>query len=325
MQTCCVVLRSCLLLAVLGVAMPSDGGEKLCSMSSLSAKFSDLKVIAGGGSGIVFAGVDEDLRKEVPFCKNTSANVALKRLTLKGKGHCRVALREVRLLKRFQHENVISALKVVDVNGASIDDPSVENFRDLDSVFIVQELLDLDLHSILETHGKLSVDHAKLYMYQLLRGLKYIHSANVLHRDIKPGNLFVRASDLTLKIGDFGLARVFDDRYDHKGYLTAVVTTRYYRAPEVMLDLGNYSFPVDVWSSGCVLAEMLLGKVLFPGDNDIDQLNIIARAFGLRTECMRTDEGSFPAHLFAGHPAEGKAQVFIFWKIFSCLFLSGLI
>lgn len=278
---------------------------KLSTLGSLSDKFSDLKVIAGGGGGVVLSGVD----KSCSNCENHRVSdgdnvpVALKRLSLIGKGHCRVALRELRLLKRFKHENLVRTMKITDANGSIIEDPSMENFKDLDSVYVVEELLDTDLHKI-QASNKLPLETTKLFLYQLLRGVKYIHSANVIHRDIKPGNLFINIDDLTLKIGDYGLARVFDDLYDHGGYLTALVSTRYYRAPEIMLNLGNYSFAIDIWSVGCVFGEMLLNKVIFSGENDLDQLNVICDAFGITVEDFDTQNATFPQHRFDGLPPE---------------------
>jgi len=272
--------------------------EKLSSLGALSSKFSDLKVISGGGGGVVLSGVDKHLPDK------ESTNVALKRLSLVGKGHCRGALRELRLLKRFNHENVVKTYKITDPCGCTIEDPSMENFKDIDSVYVVEELLDSDLHKVIEKNDKLPLDTTKLFMYQLLRGLKFIHSANVIHRDIKPGNLFIKAEDLTLKIGDYGLSRVFDDKYEHKGYLTALVSTRYYRAPEVMLSLGDYSYGIDIWSAGCVFGELLLGKTIFPGDNDLDQMNVISSAFGIEAENIYEQQPSFPEHWFENIPPE---------------------
>lgn len=98
----------------------------------------------------------------------------------------------------------------------------VVSLTEVNSVYIVQEYMETDLCQLLEK-GLLSEDHARLFMYQLLRGLKYIHSANVLHRDLKPANLFVNTEDLVLKIGDFGLARIMDPHYSHKvGQITLI-------------------------------------------------------------------------------------------------------
>lgn len=303
--------------------MPLENG-KLFTLGSLSDKFSDLKVIAGGGGGVVLSGVDKS-------CSYSSRSphepdkVALKRLSLIGKGHCRVALRELRLLKRFKHDNLVKTIKITDANGSIIEDPSMENFKDLDSVYVVEELMDTDMHKILESNDQLPLETTKLFMYQLLRGIKYIHSANVIHRDIKPGNLFINTDDLMLKIGDYGLARVFDDLYDHEGYLTALVSTRYYRAPEVMFNLGDYSFSIDIWSAGCVFGELLLSKVVFPGENDLDQLNVICNAFGTSAEIFDTENASFPEHYFEDFPPEGKLKLCIIKKYGIIFFLSLIV
>ena len=102
-----------------------------------------------------------------------------------------------------------------------------------------------------------------LYLYQN-RGLKYIHSANVLHRDLKPSNLLLNTT-CDLKICDFGLARVADPDHDHTGFLTEYVATRWYRAPEIMLNSKGYTKSIDIWSVGCILAEMISNRPLFPG------------------------------------------------------------
>ena len=283
--------------------MPSDC-KSTSSLCDLSLNFSSLKVISGNGNSVVLSGVDNSMLNGTS-CNKVNAAVALKRLSLVGKGHCRIALRELRVLKRLSHENIIKTLKIIDSNGKTLD-PYVETFSGIDSVYVVEELLDSDLQKIIERNGKLSLETCKIFLYQLLRGLKYIHSANVVHRDIKPGNLFVKTDDLTLKVGDYGLARVFDYRYKHKGYLTALVSTRYYRAPEVILKTGDYSYPIDIWSAGCVFGEMLLGKVLFPGENDLDQINCICRVFGIKIENIFEQVSLFPDHLFKGFSCDGK-------------------
>ncbi|MED6275862.1 Mitogen-activated protein kinase 14A [Characodon lateralis] len=129
-----------------------------------------------------------------------------------------------------------------------------------------------DLNNIVKCQ-KLSDDHVQFLIYQILRGLKYIHSAGIIHRDLKPGNLAVN-EDCELKILDFGLARHTDDE------MTGYVATRWYRAPEIMLNWMHYNMTVDIWSVGCIMAELLTGKTLFPGTDHINQLQQIMRLTG---------------------------------------------
>lgn len=138
--------------------------------------------------------------------------------------------------------------------------------------------METDMYKLLKTQ-KLSNDHVCYFLYQILRGLKYIHSANVLHRDLKPSNLLLNTT-CDLKICDFGLARVADPEHDHTGFLTEYVATRWYRAPEIMLNSKGYTKSIDVWSVGCILAEMLSNKALFPGKHYLDQLNYILSVLG---------------------------------------------
>ena len=148
---------------------------------------------------------------------------------------------------------------------------------DFHDVYIVSELMETDLYRIIYSKQSLSIDHVKYFVYQILRALKYIHSANVIHRDLKPSNLLVN-SNCDLKVCDFGLARgVLDDNQtkDHSSrpLLTEYVVTRWYRAPEIMLACHEYDKPVDIWSTGCILAELLARKPYFPGDDYIDQVS----------------------------------------------------
>ncbi|GAX82696.1 hypothetical protein CEUSTIGMA_g10122.t1 [Chlamydomonas eustigma] len=115
------------------------------------------------------------------------------------------------------------------------------------------------------------------FLYQVLRGLKYMHSANILHRDLKPSNLLVNAN-CDLKICDFGLARTSNNT--EKEFMTEYVVTRWYRAPELLLSCSEYHTPIDMWSVGCIFAELLGRKPLFPGKDYVHQLNLITKVIG---------------------------------------------
>ena len=125
----------------------------------------------------------------------------------------KVALREVRILRKLQHENIVKIHDVLYPDGEGAGNR--ETLAKAPAVYVVQELLDTDLRGVIDG-GALTGEHARLFMYQLLRGLKYLHSANVLHRDLKPENLLINLEDLVLKIGDFGMARILDPDYSHK-------------------------------------------------------------------------------------------------------------
>uniref|UniRef100_A0A6U2DNT4 Mitogen-activated protein kinase n=2 Tax=Hemiselmis andersenii TaxID=464988 RepID=A0A6U2DNT4_HEMAN len=171
-------------------------------------------------------------------------------------------LREIRLLCCFNHENVLSIKDLImppDASGVCED------------VYIITELLDTDLSKVIYSPQPLIDDHCQYFLYQILRGLKYLHSARVLHRDLKPGNLLVN-SNCDLKICDFGLARLDEDT--NPSTMTAYVVTRWYRAPE-LLYLKNYSEAIDIWSVGCIFAEILGRKAFLQGKNYQDQLTVI--------------------------------------------------
>ncbi|KAM6389936.1 mitogen-activated protein kinase 7 [Rhynochetos jubatus] len=140
--------------------------------------------------------------------------------------------------------------------------------------------MESDLHQIIHSAQPLTLEHVRYFLYQLLRGLKYIHSANVLHRDLKPSNLLVN-ENCELKIGDFGMARGLGADPRHaKAFLTEYVATRWYRAPELLLSLHRYTCAIDMWSVGCIFAEMLGRRQLFPGRNYVHQLQLIMAVLG---------------------------------------------
>jgi len=179
-------------------------------------------------------------------------------------------IREIKLLKHIKHENIIS---IIDI----FRPPSKIEFED---VYIVSELMDTDLHQIINSLQPLSDDHLQYFVYQILRGLKFLHSANILHRDLKPSNILCNR-DCLIKIADFGLARVLDEQ---DPFLTEYVATRYYRAPEVILTWKEYTRTIDIWSVGCIFAEMVLRKPLFEGKDYIHQVTRITDITGSPTE-----------------------------------------
>ncbi|NXG99779.1 MK12 kinase, partial [Loxia leucoptera] len=177
------------------------------------------------------------------------------------------AYRELRLLKHMKHENVIGILDVF------TPDITLEKFNDF---YLVMPFMGTDLSKIMK-HEKLTEDRIQFLVYQMLKGLKYIHSSGIIHRDLKPGNLAVN-EDCELKILDFGLARHTDSE------MTGYVVTRWYRAPEVILNWMHYTQTVDIWSVGCIMAEMITGRPLFKGNDHLDQLTEIMKITGTPTQ-----------------------------------------
>lgn len=205
--------------------------------------------------------------------KPSGQKVAIKKITpFDHSMFCLRTLREMKLLRYFNHENIISILDIqkprdyesftevylIQVGFILF----VQIYRKLLTRF-VQELMETDMHRVIRTQD-LSDDHCQYFIYQTLRALKAMHSANVLHRDLKPSNLLLNAN-CDLKVCDFGLARSAASTEDNSGFMTEYVATRWYRAPEIMLTFKEYTKAIDVWSVGCILAEMLSGKPLFPG------------------------------------------------------------
>jgi len=158
--------------------------------------------------------------------------------------------------------------------------------------------MNTDLHQIISSNQTLTDEHVQYFLYQILRGLKYIHSAHVLHRDLKPSNLLLNAN-CDLKICDFGLARVATPDEADQGFLTEYVATRWYRAPEIMLSWKEYTKSVDIWSVGCILAEILGRKPLFPGKDYMHQLHLIIDILGT------------PSHADTEYIASEKAKQYI--------------
>uniref|UniRef100_A0A672RWW3 mitogen-activated protein kinase n=1 Tax=Sinocyclocheilus grahami TaxID=75366 RepID=A0A672RWW3_SINGR len=207
-------------------------------------RYQNLTPVGSGAYGSVCSAYDVRLRQKVAVKKLSRPFQSLI--------HSRRTYRELRLLKHMKHENVIGLLDVFTPAA------SLEEFNE---VYLVTNLMGADLNNIVKFQ-KLSDEHVQFLIYQLLRGLKYIHSAGLIHRDLKPSNVAVN-EDCELRILDFGLARQTDDE------MTGYVATRWYRAPEIMLNWMHYNQTVDIWSVGCIMGELLKGKVLFPGNDCI--------------------------------------------------------
>ncbi|KAG1881274.1 kinase-like protein [Suillus subluteus] len=212
------------------------------------------------------------------------------------------ALREIALLRHFSsHENITG---LIDVDAIS---------PDFQEVYIFMEPMEADLHQIIKSGQHLSNEHVQYFLYQILRGMKYVHSAAVIHRDLKPGNLLVN-SDCELKICDFGLSRGFGSAPDEQvGHLTEYVATRWYRAPEIMLAFRGYTRAIDVWSIGCIFAELMLGRPLFKGKDYVDQLNKILDVLGTPEEDVINRIGSDKAQLYIRSLPVKKAA--LLWKL----------
>ncbi|GLD97445.1 hypothetical protein PINS_up006129 [Pythium insidiosum] len=218
-----------------------------------------VKTIGSGAYGVVISAKDTRTDKTVAI-KNIQR--AFDDLT-----DAKRIVREIKLMRHLNHKCVLG---VDDI----LEPVSLAKFED---VYIVSELMATDLHRVIYSRHALSDEHIAFFMYQMLCAMKYVHSANVIHRDLKPSNILVNPN-CELKICDFGLARgIFPEE---ELELTEYVVTRWYRAPEIMLGCMKYTKEVDVWSMGCIFAEMMSRKPLFPGQDYIDQLHLIMNALG---------------------------------------------
>ena len=230
-------------------------------------RYTPLESIGTGAYGVVCAAKDNKTGRKVAIKKISKA---FDILTIAKRTY-----RELKILRHLRHDNIISILDVME--------PPQEdnNFHD---VYVVLDLMESDLHHIIHSVQPLSEEHIKFFLYQIARGLKYIHSANILHRDLKPSNLLINRN-CELKIGDFGMARgISSTPDDHAMFMTEYVATRWYRAPELMLSLTEYTGAIDIWSVGCIFAEMLGRRQLFPGKNYLNQLQLILSVIGTPTE-----------------------------------------
>lgn len=221
--------------------------------------FKKLEKIGEGTYGVVYKATRKENPHEILALKKI-------RLDMDEEGVPSSAIREISLLKALSHSNIVKLWDVVPLKN---------------KLYMVFEFLDQDLKKHMDqTSAPLSPDLIKSYLFQLLTSIAYCHSRRILHRDLKPQNLLIDQTG-KLKLADFGLARAFGvplRTYTHE------VVTLWYRAPEILMGSDTYSTPVDIWSIGCIFAEMLTKRPLFPGDSEIDQIFRIFRTMGTPNE-----------------------------------------
>ncbi|PAV65843.1 hypothetical protein WR25_13519 isoform B [Diploscapter pachys] len=218
-------------------------------------KFDSLTKIGEGTYGTVYRAVH----------KKTGLAVALKKISLSkdSEGVPSTCIREITLLKDLDHNNIVKLYDVI--------------YADL-SLYLVFEFIDRDLKDLLDSapNKQLSLAHVQSFTHQLLQALAYCHTRRVIHRDLKPQNMLVKKNGI-IKLADFGLARNFgipSRPYTHE------VVTLWYRSPEILLGARCYTTSLDIWSLGCIIAEMASGAPYFAGDSEIDQIFKIFRILG---------------------------------------------
>nr|KYP73273.1 Mitogen-activated protein kinase 19 [Cajanus cajan] len=221
-----------------------------------------LEVIGKGSYGVVCAAIDTHTGEKVAIKKiqdvfdNTSDAIRI--------------LREVKLLRLLRHPDLVDIKRIM-------LPPSKREFKD---IYVVLELMESDLHHVIKANDDLTHEHHQFFLYQMLRALKYMHAANVYHRDLKPKNILANAN-CKLKVCDFGLARVAFNDAPTTLFWTDYVATRWYRAPELCgTFFDKYTPAIDIWSTGCIFAELLIRKPLFPGKSVFHQLDLITDLLG---------------------------------------------
>ncbi|KAL1839180.1 hypothetical protein VTJ49DRAFT_1799 [Mycothermus thermophilus] len=234
-----------------------------------AASFQQLEKLGEGTYATVFKGRN----------RQTGELVALKEIHLDSEeGTPSTAIREISLMKELKHENIVALHDVI----------HTEN-----KLMLVFEYMDGDLKKYMDAHGErgaLKPHVIKSFMYQLLRGIDFCHKNRVLHRDLKPQNLLINNKG-QLKLGDFGLARAFGIPVNT---FSNEVVTLWYRAPDVLLGSRTYNTSIDIWSAGCIMAEMFTGRPLFPGTTNEDQILRIFRIMGTPNERTWPGLSQFP-------------------------------
>lgn len=232
----------------------------VCDSIPLDSRFEKQKKIGEGTYGVVYQAFDRQENRVVALKKI--------RLDCDDEGIPSTTIREIAILRGLHHVNVIRLFNI---------------FYSNHKLIMIFEFLEQDLKLYMDSQpGFLDPLVVREFMKQLLAGILYCHSRRVLHRDLKPQNLLIDPVRRILKLCDFGLARTYS--VPGNGFYTREVVTLWYRPPEILLGNQHYSTPSDIWPSGCIFAEMLEKRPLFPGDAEIDQLFRIFRTMGTPNE-----------------------------------------
>ena len=232
-------------------------------------RYTVLKVLGMGAYGLACSAIDGKTNEKVCIkkCKDVFRELE------DGKR----VLREIAMMRFFNHDNLLPILDIL---------PPLQPKEAFNDVYVVTPLMDVDLNVVLRSRQQLEENHLQYFLYQMLKGLAFLHSARVAHRDLKPANIVTNIS-CDLRIIDFGLSRSVDIPNSD---LTDYVITRWYRPPELLLENVHYDTTIDIWSVGCILAEMYNRKPVFPGRNTMEQLKMICYAVGKPPESMVEDK-----------------------------------
>ncbi|KAJ5073089.1 binding protein [Anaeramoeba ignava] len=232
-------------------------------------EFEQIKIIGDGTYGKVIKARE----------KKTGEIIALKKIKVvqEKEGFPITALREIMILQKLDHKNIIKLKEIVT---SRLEEETRENLTEF---YLVFEYMDHDLVGLTNSPQipNFSLPQIKCYFQQLLEALLYCHKKQIVHRDVKAANLLINNKG-ELKLADFGLARSFQNS---KNIDTSLVVTLWYRAPELLLGTKKHSPAIDMWSAGCVLAELFMRKPLFPGSNVLDQLDLIFSLCGSPDSC----------------------------------------
>ncbi|GMR52381.1 hypothetical protein PMAYCL1PPCAC_22576 [Pristionchus mayeri] len=242
------------------------GGEATFTVPD---RYGNLKCIGLGAQGVVVSANDS----------RTGRNIAIKKLLkpLLNQGVAQRTFREIALLSSISHPNIIPLLSVFS------PDETEDTFNE---IYLVMELMSYNLKKVVCNNTVLDHTRQSYFFYQILCAVNHLHKSDIIHRDLKPFNIALNTKASIIKILDFGLARIMDT--NSRPNMTAYVVSRCYRAPELLLSISQkrltYCGKVDMWSVGCIFAELITGKVLFPGKDITDQWKEIIKQMGTPSE-----------------------------------------